>query len=47
MAFDWNNRLSLGHVQDQMVSASSEDGAAGKNLETQGRSLFVGLERRI
>ena len=29
------------------MSTSTENGAAGENLETQGRRLFVGLERRI
>jgi hypothetical protein len=29
------------------MSASTEDGAAGENLETQGRRLFVSLKRRI
>ena len=31
-------------MQDQMVPTSAQDGAAGKDLETEGSWLFVSLE---
>ena len=34
-------------MQHQVVSATTEDGAAGEDLETQGGGLFVSLERWI
>jgi hypothetical protein len=37
----------FGHVQNQMVPASTKDCAAGENLKTPGRRLFVSLKRRI
>ena len=33
--------------EHQVMSAATEDGAAGKNFETQGGWLFVSLERWI
>jgi hypothetical protein len=35
----------FGLVQDQMVSASTQDRTAGKDFETQSGWLFVALER--
>ena len=37
----------FGLVQDQMVSASTQDRTAGKDSETQSGRLFVALERWV
>jgi len=37
----------FGLVQDQMVSASTQDRTAGKDFETQSGWLFVALERWV
>ena len=37
----------FGHMQHQVMAAATQNGAASKELETQGCGLFIALERWI
>jgi len=37
----------FGHMRHQVMAAATQNGAASKELETQGCGLFIALERWI